>query len=68
MEYEFDEEYFDDVSDLAKDFIDKFLVKNQRFVFCSLKFQGKDFTRIDYKLCFTQLVFTVLFRSIWLWN
>jgi len=30
VEYEFDEEYFDDVSDLAKDFIDKFLVKNQR--------------------------------------
>jgi len=30
VEYEFDEEYFQDVSDLAKDFINKFLVKNQR--------------------------------------
>jgi len=30
VEYEFDEEYFQEVSDLAKDFINKFLVKNQR--------------------------------------
>lgn len=29
VEYEFDEEYFANVSDLAKDFINQFLVKNQ---------------------------------------
>jgi len=30
VEYEFDEEYFANVSDLAKNFIDKFLVKDQK--------------------------------------
>ena len=33
VDYEFDEEYFGETSDYAKDFIGRFLVRDQRYTF-----------------------------------
>ena len=61
VEYEFDEEYFQDVSDLAKDFINKFLVKNQRFLF-NLLFQKRLELNVYHMYFFISKKFLILLK------